>query len=301
VTRSRGGRRRETWAGWLFALPWLISLVVFTAYPVLGTLALSFTDYAVVDAPHWVGLDNYEAMLTTDPAFWTAVENSAFYAAVSVPLKLVLALALALLLDRTVAGIGFYRLLFYLPALVPPVAGTIVFMLLLTPNAGPVNVLLGMVGIGAPDWLKDPDAAIWALILLSLWPLGIETLVFLAGLKEIPQEILDAASIDGARRWRRLLRITLPMLSPVILFNLVIGVIGSFQVFTQALVIGGTTGRPQDSTLMFLVLIYRTAFRYFNMGYAAALSVFLFLVVLVLTLLIFRSSRSWVHYAEEHR
>lgn len=299
--RKSGGRRREVWAGWLFALPWLVSLVVFTAYPVVGTLVLSFTDYAVVQAPQWVGLDNYEAMLTTDPAFWTAVENSAFYAAVSVPLKLVLALALALLLNRAVAGIGFYRLLFYLPALVPPVAGTIVFMLLLTPNAGPVNVLLSMVGIGAPDWLKDPDAAIWALILLSLWPLGIETLVFLAGLKEIPQEILDAAAIDGARRWRRLLRITLPMLSPVILFNLVIGVIGSFQVFTQALVIGGTTGKPQDSTLMFLVLIYRTAFRYFNMGYAAALSVFLFLVVLVLTLLIFRSSRSWVHYTEEHR
>jgi len=297
-TRTRAVPRlnREARAGLLFVLPWLIFLVVFTTYPVLGTFTLSFTDYSVIEAPNWVGLDNYHQMFFEDASFWTAVQNSTFYAAVSVPLRLVLALLLALVLNLGVRGISAYRVIFYLPALVPPVAATIVFMLMFNLDTGPINVGLRALGLSPPDWLRDPVWAKPALIILGLWPLGIEVLVFLAGLKEIPQDLLDAAAIDGASRWRRLVGITIPLLTPVILFNLVIGVIYSFQVFTPALIIGDTTGEPLESTLMYMVLIYRNAFRYFSMGYAAAQAMILFAAVAVLTLLIFRSARVWVHY-----
>jgi ABC-type sugar transport system permease subunit len=289
-------RKREARAGLLFILPWLISLLVFTAYPVFGTFALAFTDYNVVEWPHWVGAANFERMFTADPSFWIAVKNSAIYAGASVPLRLVLALALALILNLGVRGIGLYRVIFYLPALVPPVAATIVFMLMFNLDTGPINLFIRALGLPPPDWLRDPAWSKPALIILSLWPLGVEVLVFLAGLKEIPQDMLDAASIDGAGPWRRLLDVTLPLLTPVILFNLVIGVIYSFQVFAQALIIGNTTGEPLQSTLMYMVLIYRNAFRYFAMGYAAAQSVVLFVAVALLTLLIFRTSRHWVYY-----
>ena len=288
--------RREARAGLLFVLPWLVALLVFTAYPIVGTLGLSFTDYNIIEAPSWVGGDNYRRMFTEDPDFWTAVGNSTYYAAISVPLRLVLALGLALVLNRGLRGIGFFQAVFYLPALVPPVAATIVFMLMFNLDTGPVNVLLRAFGLAPPDWLRDPAWSKPALILLSLWPLGVEVLVFLAGLKEIPQDLLDAASIDGASTWRRFIGVTVPLLSPMILFNLVIGIIYSFQVFAQALVIGETTGQPLQSTLMFMVLIYRNAFRYFSMGYASAQAMVLFAAVALLTLLIFRSSRRWVHY-----
>jgi multiple sugar transport system permease protein len=289
-------RRQETRAGLLFILPWIISLLVFTAYPTIATLYLSFTDYNILQPPSWIGLDNYSTMFQEDPAFWTAVRNSAVYALVSVPLKLVIAFGLALLLNMGVRGIGLYRTIFYLPTLVPPIAATIIFILLFSPSGGPINTIFASVGLRAPDWLNDPNWALPALMILGIWPLGVETLAFLAGLKEIPQDLLDAAAVDGAEGWQRLRHVIIPLISPVILFNLVIGVIYSFQVFTQALVIGGTNGEPLESTLMFLVLIYRNAFRYFSMGYAAALSVVLFAAVLLLTLLIFRTARSWVHY-----
>ncbi|MDF3015694.1 MAG: binding-protein-dependent transport system inner rane component [Thermomicrobiales bacterium] len=289
-------RRQETRAGLLFILPWIISLLVFTTYPTIATLYLSFTDYNILQPPSWIGLDNYSTMFQEDPAFWTAVRNSAVYALVSVPLKLVIAFGLALLLNMGVRGIGLYRTIFYLPTLVPPIAATIIFILLFSPSGGPINTIFASVGLRAPDWLNDPNWALPALMILGIWPLGVETLAFLAGLKEIPQDLLDAAAVDGAEGWQRLRHVIIPLISPVILFNLVIGVIYSFQVFTQALVIGGPTGEPLESTLMFLVLIYTNAFRYFSMGYAAALSVVLFAAVLLLTLLIFRTARSWVHY-----
>jgi multiple sugar transport system permease protein len=289
-------RRQETRAGLLFILPWIISLLVFTAYPTIATFYLSFTEYNILQPPSWIGLDNYSTMFQEDPAFWTAVRNSVVYALVSVPLKLVIAFGLALLLNMGVRGIGVYRTIFYLPTLVPPIAATIIFILLFSPGGGPINTIITSFGLRAPDWLNDPTWALPALIVLGVWPLGVETLAFLAGLKEIPQDLLDAAAVDGAEGWQRLRHVIIPLISPVILFNLVIGVIYSFQVFTQALVIGGPTGEPLESTLMFLVLIYRNAFRYFSMGYAAALSVILFAAVLLLTLLIFRTARSWVHY-----
>jgi multiple sugar transport system permease protein len=298
--RNRKAGRAEARAGLLFALPWMVGMTVFIAVPLLLTFYIAQTKFQIVGAPKWVGLRNYEA-LWTDPAFWKSAENTFLFAVISVPLKLIIALALALLLNRATALSGFYRTVFYLPFLMPAVAGSVVFMLLLTPGAGPVNIVLEAMGLHPPDWLLDPKAALWTLIMLSLWPLGVETLVFLGGLQNIPKDVSEAADLDSPRAWHKMVWITLPLITPMILFNLVIGIIYSFQVFTQAIVIGGTTGTPAESTLMYMVVLYRAAFRYFNMGYAAAMATVLFGVVLVLTLLIFRTARSWVHYEGESR
>ncbi len=289
-------RRREAYAGLLFVLPWIASLLVFTSYPIIAAFYFSFTRYNIIEPPKWVGLENYRTMFSNDPYFWISVKNSLYYALVSVPLSLVIALLLALLLNANTRFIGMYRTLFYLPALVPPVAGTIVFILMFSPEGGLLNSLLRMVGLPEVGWLTDPRWSKPALIILSLWGVGTSALIFLAGLKEVPRVLLEAAEIDGAGAWQKFRHVTVPLLSPVILFNLVMGVIYSFQVFTPAFVIGGTTGEPLDSTLMFMVLIYRNAFRYFSMGYASALAVILFLAVLFVTLVIFRSARVWVYY-----
>ena len=298
--RNRRAGRGEARAGLLFALPWMLGLTLFTLVPLLLTFYIAQTKFQIIGAPKWVGLDNYAAMWT-DPAVWQSARNTLMFAVISVPVKLALALGLALLLNRVTALSGFYRTVFYLPFLMPAVAGSIVFMLLLTPDAGPVNILLQAMGLHPPDWLLDPSAALWTLILISLWPLGVETLVFLGGLQNIPKEVSEAADLDSPRRWHKLVWITLPLITPMILFNLVIGIIYSFQVFTQALVIGGTTGKPGEATLMYMVVLYRAAFRYFNIGYAAAMATVLFGVVLVLTLLIFRTARSWVYYEGDSR
>ena len=301
--RARMGnlRRREAIAGVLFVGPWLLSLLVFTGYPVLAAFYLSFTDYSIVQAPRWIGLYNYQTMFTNDPAFWTSVKNSAYYALLSVPLGLGFSLGLALILNLRAKGIGVYRTIFYLPSLAPPVASTIIFVLMFNPNSGLINAALNAIGLPSVGWLTDPDWSKPALIILSLWGVGAGALIFLAGLKEIPQSLLEAAAIDGAGPLQQFWHVTIPLLSPVILFNLVMGIIGSFQVFTQALVIGGTTGKPLESTLMYMVHIYRNAFAYFKMGYASALSVVLFLAILVVTLGIFRSANAWVYYEGSNR
>ncbi len=303
VHRWLGGaqRRREAIAGLLFISPWLGSLFVFTAYPVLAIFYFSLTDYNIIDAPRWVGLANYEKMLMADPAFWVSIGNSAYYALLAVPLGLVLALALALLLNLRATGIGVYRTLFYLPTLAPPVAGTIVFILLFSPDAGLVNAFLEAIGLAPVGWFTDPAWSKPALVILNLWGVGSATLIFLAGLKEIPVVLLEAAAIDGAGPVRQFWHIVLPLLSPVVLFNLIMGIIWSFQVFTQAFVIGGTTGEPLESLLMFMTLIYRNAFRYFAMGYAAALAVVLFVIILGVTIFVLRTSDRWVYYEGIHR
>jgi multiple sugar transport system permease protein len=294
-------RRREARAGLLFVLPWLLSLLIFTTYPVLAAFYLSLTDYNVVQPPTWVGLQNYHTMLTADPAFWISVKNTAFYTLLAVPLGLAGSLALALLLNLRVRGLAVYRTLVYLPALTPPVVSTIIFIGMFDPEGGPINAILQQVGLPALGWLNDPTWAKPALIMMSLWGLGAGALIFLAGLQEIPQALLEAAAIDGAGPWLRFRHITLPLLTPVILFNLVVGVIGAFHVFTPALVSGGTTGKPLESTLMFMVHIYRNAFRYFAMGYASALAVVLFLAVLMVTWAIFRSAQVWLYEVGDDR
>src|SRR5713226_6087640 len=220
-------RRRTARAGLLFVLPWLLSLLLFTIYPVLTTLYLSLTDYNIVQPPRWIGLQNYHTMFTADPAFWTSVGNSAYYALLAVPLGLAGALGLALLLNTRAQGMGVYRTLIALPVLVPPVASTIVFIAMFDPDNGLINAMLQTVGLPAVGWLTDPT---WSK----------PALIFLAGLQEIPQSLLEAAAIDGAGPWQRFRHVTLPLLTPVLLFNLVMGVISSFHIFTQALVMGGT-------------------------------------------------------------
>ena len=288
--------RHEARTGLLFVLPWLVGLVLFTAYPVIYSFYLSFTSYNVIQDPRWVGLDNYQTMFNVDPLFRKAAQNSAYFAIISVPLRLLIAFLLALMLAIETRFMGAYRTLFYLPALVPPVAGTIIFMLLFDPQAGLINKFIGLFGVEPIAWLLDPQWSKPAIIILSLWTLGADSLIFLAGLKDVPADIMDAAAVDGAGWFRRLLNITLPLITPVILFNLVMGIIGSFQIFAQALIIGGTNGDPLDSTLMYMVLLYKNAFRYFSMGYASAMAVVLFIAVLALTLAIFRTSRYWVFY-----
>lgn len=294
-------RRREAVAGLVFVLPWLLSLIIFTAYPVLASLYYSFTEYAITQAPRWIGLDNYVNMFTQDTAMSTAVYNTLYYTFLSVPVSLLSSLLIALVLNLNVKGIGLYRTLFYLPSLAPPVAGAIIFIIMFYPDGGLVNGVLQFFGIKGPSWFLDWRYAKIGLIILSLWGVGSSSLIFLAGLKDIPAELKEAASIDGATAWQRFWSITIPLLTPVILYNLVMGVIGSFQILSAAIVIGGTTGKPQESLLMYMVHLYRTAFRYFNMGYASAMAVVLFVVILVATLLIFRSTRSWVFYESEGR
>jgi len=293
--------RHEARVGLLFVAPWIVGLVIFLAYPVIYSFYLSFTQYSIIQPPRWVGLENYRTMFSVDPLFWTSVKNSAYFAVISVPLRLIIAFVLALMLAMDTKFMGVYRTLFYLPALVPPVAGTIVFMLMFDPRYGLINQFLGLFGVEPIAWLLDPAWSKQAIIILSLWTLGADSLIFLAGLKDVPQDVLDAASLDGAGLWRRMLNVTLPLITPVILFNLVMGIIGSFQIFAQALIIGGTNGEPLDSTLMYMVLLYKNAFRYFAMGYASAMAVALFVAVLILTLLIFRTSRYWVYYEGEEQ
>ena len=293
---SRSLRSREAVSGYLFVLPWLFGLLIFTAYPILASVFFSLTEYSIVQAPEFVGLSNYKQIFTNDPAFVTSLGNSAYYTLVSVPLMLVLSLALALVLSQGVRGIGAYRTLYYLPSLAPPVAGTIIFIVMFDPSEGVVNWFIELFGVDGPGWFQSPTWSKPAMIILSLWGVGIYTLIFLAGLKEIPQALMDAAAIDGAGKIRRFLHVTIPLLSPVILFNLIIGSIWSFQIFAQAYVIGGTTGKPMESLLMYMIHIYRNAFRYFQMGYASALSLILFAAIMLVTVSIFWSSGKWVFY-----
>jgi len=288
-------RRKEAWTGFLFTLPWLISLLVLTIYPILDTVYLSFTQYSVIESPVWIGLANYKDLFLNDTAIRPAVYNSLYYAMLSVPVGLVLSLGLALLLNMRAAGIGVYRTLFYLPSLVPPVAATITFQVMFEPRGGLINSFIRFLGFSAPSWFNDPAWSKPGLIIMSLWGIGYLTLIFLAGLQDVPVTLLEAAEIDGANTWQKFWHVTIPMLSNVILFNLVMNVIWSFQVFTQALVIGGTNGSPMESTLMVMVLIYRNAFRYFKMGYASALAFLMFIVIMIVTALIFRTSNAWVY------
>lgn len=288
-------RHREAIAGYAFVLPWLVSLLVFTSYPVLASVYFSFTEYNVVQPPHWVGLENYVRMFS-DASYSIGVKNSAYYALLSVPLRLVFSLAIAVLLNVEARSIGVYRTLAYLPSLTPPVAGAMIFLLLFNPGSGLVNTILRALGLPAPSWFLSPAWSKPTLIIMSMWGLGSSALIFLAGLKEVPVSLLEAAHIDGAGSWRRFWSVTIPLISPVILFNLVMGVIDSFQVFTQAFIIGGPSGAPLESTLFYMMVIYRNAFRYFAMGYASALAIVLSGVILIITAVIFWTSGRWVYY-----
>jgi multiple sugar transport system permease protein len=292
--------RARNLAGYTFIAPWLIGFLGFTLLPMAVSLYLAFTDYDILTSPRWVGLENFQRMFTQDRRYLQSVTVTLFYVAVAVPLRLVFALALAMLLNTNRRGVSVYRAAYYAPSIV---AGSVAVALMwrqVFGAQGIVNAVLALLGIPRLSWLGDPDVAIWTLITLAVWQFGSPMLIFLAGLRQIPAELHEAAAIDGAGAWGRFFRITLPLLSPVTFFNLVMQTITGFMVFTQAFIVTG--GGPMDTTLFYTLYIYRRAFGTFQMGYASAMAWVLLLAVALCTALLFKTSGRWVFYeAKEGR
>ncbi|CAN5434807.1 sugar ABC transporter permease [soil metagenome] len=287
-------RLRRDLVGYAFIAPWLFGFIIFTAWPFLRSVYLSFTRYDIARPPKWVGIANYQSLLTNDETFWHSAWVTLKFAAVSVPLSVAAGVGLALLLNANVRGIAAYRTVFFLPSIVPTVATTAIFMWILNPQIGLVNGLLAKIGILGPAWLNDPKWAFWSLVFMALWGVGNSMVIYLAGLKDIPTYLYEAAIVDGAGPLKRLTKITLPMLTPVIFFNLVMGVIGAFQYFTQAFIM--TNGGPEDSTRFYALYLFDRAWRYADMGYASAMAWILFLDIVILTGFLFRTQKRWVHY-----
>ena len=273
-----------------------MGFLAFTAGPVLISLLASFTNWDLLTDPVWVGLDNYRD-LATDPLFIQSIKVTLTYTAAYVPLDLAGGLLLALLVRPRLKGMGVFRTIFYLPTVFSGVAFVVVWLWMLNPNGGLINLVLGWFGITGPRWLLDPKYALWALVMMSFWGWGRSMALYLGGMQSIPGELYEAAAMDGAGSLRQFFAVTLPLLSPTIFFNLVLSVIATFQSFTSAFV--ATNGGPLDSTLFLVLYIYRQAFEFFHMGYAAALAWVLFALVLVLTLLLMRSQKFWVFYLGE--
>ncbi|MDB6147065.1 MAG: sugar transport system permease protein [Spartobacteria bacterium] len=293
-TRSR--YFRSQWrGGWLCASPWLIGFVIFTGGPILFSIIISFCDYDILNPARFIGLANYRWMFTQDALFWKSIWNTAFMA-IGIPLGMALSLGMAMLLNVRIRGVAVWRTFFYLPSIVPAVASSILWIWLLNPNVGFINHLLGAFGIHGPNWLQDEHASKPALILMGLWSSGGSMIIWLAGLKGISTNYYEAAALDGASAWQSFRHITLPLLSPYILFNLIMGLIGTLQIFTQAFIV--TQGGPIDSTLFYAYHLFNNAFRFLQMGYASALGWFLFLAVFGLTVLQLKLSTRWVHYEE---
>ncbi len=281
------------------AAPWLLGMLWLYFGPFATAAYLSFTDYDILTPSTWVGLENFDLMLRGDPLFWKSLSVTTIYAVVSVPLQIVLGLFLAILLNTSIRGLAWLRTVYYLPAVLSGVAVSFLWIWVFSADWGVLNFLLYKIGIEGPNWLTSEDWALTSLIIMSLWGVGAGLVIYLAGLQGVPTELYEAAEIDGAGRFRSFFHITLPMVSPVILFQLIMGTIGALQVFTQGYVM--TQGGPNNATLFFILHLYRNAFRFLNMGYASALAWALFIYILALTLVVLRSSRAWVFYSGEIR
>lgn len=291
--------RRETITAYLLISPWIVGFLVFTLGPMVASLVFSFTDYSIVKPAHFIGLQNFKTMLFSDYRFWHSLKVTLTFAAFAIPLGLVFGLLLALLLNAKVPGIAIWRTVYYTPSVVSGVAVAILWAYLFNPQYGVFNWLLSLVGVKGPGWLSSPQWALPALILMSLWGVGGGMIIYLAGLQGIPTTFYEAAEVDGANSIQKFFNITLPMISPVLFYNLIIGIIGTFQYFTNAYVM--TAGGPVEATLFYNLYLYNNAFRYQALGYASALAWALFVIVLVLTMLVFRSSSIWVYYEGELR
>ncbi len=291
--------KREALIGFLLILPWLIGFLAFTAGPMLISLFLSLTRWDVLTPPIFVGLSNFQR-LAQDPLFWKSLYNTMIYTLLNVPLSLAGSLSLALILNRRVRGVSIFRTLFYLPELTPLVATSLIWAWVLNTHFGILNYLLSRLHLPPVPWLESTTWALPSIVLMSLWTVGgSRMLIFLAGLQGVPEELNEAAALDGASPWARLRYVILPMLSPVIFFNLVLGIILSFQVFTPAYIV--TNGGPADSTLVYGLYLYRNAFQYFQMGYASSMAWMMLLLLLAFTWLQFRLMQRWVYYAGEVR
>ncbi|MGI6208727.1 MAG: carbohydrate ABC transporter permease [Anaerolineae bacterium] len=290
--------RREAIEGYVAITPWLLGLLIFTLGPIVASFYFSFTDYEVVKPPIFVGLANYQR-LAGDRLFWQSLKVTGTYVGVSVPLGIILSFAVALLMNQKVRLIGFFRTAYYMPNLVPAVGSAILWIWIFNPEFGLLNTALASLGIKGPLWLAHSKWALPALIIMSLWGVGGGMLIYLAGLQGIPTDLYEAAEVDGATAWRRFLHVTVPQMTPVLFFNLIMGIIGSFQVFTAGYIMTG--GGPRYATYFYVLYLYHNAFQYFRMGYASALAWILAVIILFFTLLVFRSSSAWVYYEGQLR
>ena len=310
----RRARRKAVWRRrgtvLLFMSPWIVGFSVFFGYPLVMSAYFSFTHYDLLSPPRWVGTANYRYLFGADPQAWPAIKNTLWFIAIAVPLQVLFALGISIMLSRARRGVGVFRTVFYLPALAPPVAATLAFVYLLNPATGPVNTILGKVGIQGPLWFDSPQWSKPSLTVLALWGVGNTMIIFLAAVLDVPQHLYESAQLDGAGFIARMRFVMLPTISPVILFAVVLGVIEGMQYFTQAYVAanvaGGSAsysaeaanalGYPEDSTLFYPVLLYQQGFRYFNMGYASAMAMLLLAVSFAVTFIIVQNSRRFVHY-----
>ncbi len=298
---SNPTNRKEGVAGYVFLSPWLLGLMGITAIPMLGSLVLSFTNYDLLSewsALKWVGFDNYTRMFADDPHYWHAVTVTVVFALVAVPLKLAAALGVALLLNKERRGTGIFRGMFYLPSLLGGSVALALVWRAMWSKDGAVNAFLGLFGIEGMNWINEPDWALQTLIVLAVWQFGAPMVIFLAGLKQVPHELYEAAAVDGANRWRSFWHITLPGLSPVIFFNLVLETINGFQGFTSAYVVSGGTGGPVDSTLMYTLYLYQSGFTDYEMGYASAMAWVFLVAIATITAVLFSTGKFWVHYGD---
>lgn len=294
--------RRHFLTGLAFISLWIVGFFAFTLYPMVASLYYSFTEYHIRQPSEWIGLLNYTELFQ-DPLFWKSLYNTAYMVVFGVPLSLLISFICALLLNIKTPGQSIYRVIYFLPAIVPVVASTLLWLWILNPNSGLLNTLLAEVGIRGPNWTKDPFWSKPSLILLGLWGVGNTIIIYLAGLQDIPTTLIEAAQLDGANWWQRLWAVTIPLVSPITLFNLIIGVIATFQYFAQAYVlsagispVGSGLGAPLNSTLFYSVYLYQQGFVYLKMGYASAQAWILFLVIMVCTIFLLRSSEHWTYY-----
>jgi multiple sugar transport system permease protein len=298
--------RRNFAMGMLFLSPWLVGFLVFTVYPMIASLVYSFSEFTFHKPLEPVGLKNYIS-LAHDPLFWTALTNTAYMVAIGVPLILGFSFICAVLLNLKVSGQSIYRVIYYIPAIVPVIASTLLWIWVLNPQTGLLNTALGYLGVDGPNWLKDPLWSKPALLLLALWGTGGSMIIYLSALQDVPVHLVEAAELDGANWWQRMRNITIPMVSPVTTYNLIIGVIAMFKYFEQAYVFArisaanytgaSSVGAPLNSTLFYSVYLYQNAFQYLKMGYASAMAWILFLVILVCTLVLLRLSDRFTYYS----
>ena len=292
--RIRPSRRKKQRSGYLFLLPWFLGML-FTVIPFFGSLYLAFTDYNLFTEPNFVGLANFQAMFE-DPRLLQSLKVTFIYTFVSVPISLAVALLVALVLNRGLQGLSIYRSVYYLPSLLGGSVAIVMLWRYIFGNDGIVNGFLGLFGIQGPAWVTDPQFSLSTLIVLNVWTFGSPMVIFLAGLRQVPGMYYEAASIDGASKWRQFRSITLPLISPIIFFNLIMQLIGSFQTFTQGYVMSGGTGGPADSTLFYNLYLYQKGFTEFEMGYASAMAWLLLMIIAIFTAINFIASKFWVFY-----
>ena len=294
-------QRESIWA-YLFVAPWIVGFLIFTVGPMAASLYYSFTKYNIVDTPVWRGLDNYIKLALNDPLFWHSLKVTINFAILALPLNLIIGFAIAVLLNQKIPGVNVWRTMYFLPSVIAGVAVALLWVRIFNTRIGILNPFLESIGIAnPPGWLQDPAWAVPSLVIMSLWSVGGSMIIYLAGLQGIPTTLYEAAKIDGANSLQRFWNVTIPLMTPVIFYNLVLGLIGAFNYFTEVYVATDGNGGPVRSTLFYNLYLYHNAFKFFDMGYASALAWVLFVIVLIVTLLVFRSSPMWVFYEGEVR